>query len=95
MPNPVIVGLGTTALAILLPDSRVLKSPHFETNGHIQTEVEAKVYERFSESPPPPFLLRYYGRLDGGIILEYAENGNIRHYRSKITDPPDEKIIFR
>jgi hypothetical protein len=76
-----VIGLGTTGLAALIPDSRrVIKIPHTEPDAHARCAVEAKVYERLTRPPGnlSPTILRYYGKDEYGIILEYAEEGGLR-----------------
>lgn len=40
-------------------------------------ERERRVYERLGRNPG---ILRYYGPVENGILLEYAHNGSIRQY---------------
>jgi hypothetical protein len=98
MPDRSFLGLGTTALAVLLPDNhRVLKSPHPELDARTRLEVEAKVYQRFADSrcPSPSSILRYYGRVRDGIILEYAEKGELRGYLRRARRKVESGAVFR
>jgi hypothetical protein len=98
MPDRSFLGLGTTALAVLLPDNRrVLKSPHPEPDARARLEVEAKVYQRFADSrcPSPSSILRYYGRAGDGIILEYAEKGELRGYLRRAMGNVERGAVFR
>jgi len=88
MSNRSVLGLGTTALAVLLPNTKqVVKSPHPELSARARSEVEVKVYERFAGSRHIrlPSILQYYGRSEDGITLEYAENFTLREFLRKPT----------
>jgi hypothetical protein len=92
-----IIGLGTTGVAALIPNSqRVIKYLHPEPNAYERCAVEANVYERLTRSLRNSCLtiLRYYGRDEHGIILEFAENGTVRAYMRKAC-PQSNVLLLR
>ena len=77
-----IRGGGATALVAQLPGTdTVIKLSHGDENDNKRCAVEVQVYERFeSKADRPDSILRYYGKNEYGIILEYAETGMLRQF---------------
>ncbi|KAK6002023.1 hypothetical protein QM012_002513 [Aureobasidium pullulans] len=95
---------GHTSTIYLLPSqinattALICKSvhPHFATT---LFPVEKLVYERFSAAhDAPSTLLTYHGIHDdipAGLILEYAEQGNLQDWLFSVAEPPDEALLYR
>jgi serine/threonine protein kinase len=93
------IGGGTSGVAALIPGTTtVLKFPHGDEDECERCDREAEVYEHIKSSPDhcPTSLLRYRGRNEYGILLEYADHGPVRHYlRKPTTQPPEVAVILR
>jgi hypothetical protein len=50
-------------------------------------DVARRVYERLNSGVQHDGLLRYYGSLDQGLILEYACNKSLRDYVTTKSSP--------
>lgn len=95
---------GHTSTIYLLPpqtnatESLICKSvhPHFATT---LFPVEKEVYERFSAaSDAPASLLTYHGThtdIPSGLILEFAENGNLQDWLLNTAEPPSNALLYR
>jgi serine/threonine protein kinase len=64
--------------------------------------AEKTAYERFTARKAPLTILKYHGvdeNHPGGLLLEYAENGNLRDYLWQCTvverRPPPPELIYR
>jgi serine/threonine protein kinase len=90
---------GHTSTVYLLPDQiipLVCKSihPHY---ADILLPTEQEAYERFSSHDPPPSLLSYHGvhdEIPAGIILEYAELGNLHDWLLE-GNVPSKELLFK
>ncbi|KAI9848564.1 MAG: hypothetical protein M1837_007233 [Sclerophora amabilis] len=73
-------GIGTTGFVALLSPT-VLKFPHGDGQETINCDKERDVYETFQGKSAPSSILEYRGATTlHGILLEYAELGNVRQY---------------
>ena len=91
-------GGGTTGLVAQLPGTdTVIKFSHGSKDEDARCAVEAQVYERFiaSKLDRPDSILRYDGKTDRGIILEYAETGTLRQFLRNTDYSPQPDILFR
>lgn len=95
---------GHTSTIYLLPPQNnattplVCKSvhPHFATT---LFPVEKLVYERFSAAQDAPAgLLTYHGihtDIPSGLILEFAEQGNLQDWMFSVAEPPSEALLYK
>lgn len=70
---------GSTCYIGRIDDKTVLKYP-FNDDYKRFVVAEAGIYEALGTHP---HILKYYGRNDYGIVLEYAANGAVKHYLQK------------
>ena len=88
---------GHTSTPYLLPNLSsplICKSihPHY---ADILLPIETEVYERFSSHDPPQSLLPYHGihdKIPAGIILEFAELGNVQDWVLEAQVPTTEML---
>jgi hypothetical protein len=94
-----LIGRGIGGVATLISGTTtVLKFPHGDEGECERCDREAEVYEhlKISPDPCPTSLLRYRGRNEYGILLEYADYRPVRHYLRKPTmQPPEVTVILR
>lgn len=91
-------GSGTTGLVAQLPGTdTVIKFSHGSKDEDARCAVEAQVYELFEESKldRPDSILRYHGKTERGIILEYAETGTLRQFLRNADYSPQPDLLFR
>ncbi len=83
------VGYGTSGTVALYPDTNtVVKFPHSAAGeddilgARPRCQREKEAYERLATPGRPTTILTYLGPSldDRGILLEYAENGNVEEY---------------
>lgn len=67
---------GSTCYIGIIDDKTVLKY-HFNDDYKGFVEVEAQIFEALGTHP---HILKYYGKNDYGLILEYAANGTVKDY---------------
>jgi serine/threonine protein kinase len=79
---------GHTSTVYLLPNQTnisttvICKSIHAHF-ADVLLPIEKEAYQRFSSNNPPPSLLTYHGihdEIPAGIILEFAESGNLQDW---------------
>jgi hypothetical protein len=93
---------GHTSTVYLLPNQAntstavICKSihPHF---ADVLLPIEKEAYQRFSSNDPPPSLLSYYGIHDeiaAGIVLEFAESGNLQDWLH-VGHKPNSELLYK
>ena len=91
-----IIAFGTTGLVARYPNiSKVIKIPHGgEQDARDRSAIESKIYQHFDQSRNrPSSIIRYFDTLDGNIILEFAENGDVRRFLRRREAPPESIIL--
>lgn len=93
---------GHTSTVYLLPNQAntstavICKSihPHF---ADVLLPVEKEAYQRFSSNDAPPSLLSYYGihdEIPAGIVLEFAESGNLQDWLLE-GHKPNSELLYK
>lgn len=71
---------GITSMVYLDSSSNtVIKYPH-QVEEEPAIEVERQIYERFQQHGGHEGLLKFHGKFESGIRLEYARTNGLRHY---------------
>lgn len=83
-----IVGTGLVGMVALREDCKTVIK--FAPSNTFQNfiDVERRVYERLNSGAPHDGILKYYGSLDQGLILEYAYNKSLRDYVAHHKEQP-------
>lgn len=83
-----VIGAGLVGIVALREDRKtVIKFAPSNTFQHF-IDVERRVYERLNSGTQHDGLLKYYGSLDQGLILEYACNKSLRDYVAHHKEQP-------
>jgi serine/threonine protein kinase len=83
-----VIGAGLVGIVALREDRKtVIKFAPSNTFQHF-IDVERRVYERLNSGIQHDGLLKYYGSLDQGLILEYACNKLLRDYVAHYKEQP-------
>ena len=91
-------GGGTSGLVALFPGTKkVIKFSLGAEDEVARCTVEGQIYERFhtSHHRRPGSILDHFGTTKQGIILEYAENGNLRQYLQNTNTAVNAQTILR
>ncbi|KAF2498805.1 kinase-like protein [Lophium mytilinum] len=93
---------GYTATVYRIPGTKKVCKISLEKCQHTNFLAEKIAYERFAARKPPSTIPRYYGideNHPGGLLLEYAEKGNLRDYLFLCNmieqSPPSPELIYR
>jgi hypothetical protein len=89
-----IVSWGNTGMVCLDASSQtVVKSPHGEEDEEA-IAIERRIYERISKQGGHKGLLRYHGRYESGIRLEFVCNNTLRSFVGKPTKDINIKNLW-
>ncbi|MCJ1246799.1 hypothetical protein MMC30_004008 [Trapelia coarctata] len=91
-------GGGTSGLVAQLPGTHtVIKFPLGAPDENARCAIEEQVYERFHASKlhRPDSILRYDGKTEHGILLEYAETGTLREFLRNADSAPQPDVLLR
>ncbi|KAE8355112.1 kinase-like domain-containing protein [Aspergillus coremiiformis] len=92
-----IIAFGTTGLIVRYPDHlRVAKIPHGgDSDARDRSSIESEIYQHFNQlRNRPSSILQYFETSNGTIILEFAENGDVRRFLRKRKAPLEYMMIL-
>ncbi|KAB8239984.1 kinase-like domain-containing protein [Aspergillus flavus] len=91
-----IIAFGTTGVVARYPDSlKVAKIPHGgDPDARDRSSIELKIYQHFHQlQNRPSSILQYFDTSNGNIILEFAENGDVRRFLRKGKVPSEYMLL--
>ena len=81
---------GSTCYIGFLPGQKTVLKYAFNDDNRSYVEVEARIFDALGSHP---HILKYHGKNEHGLILDYAANGSVKQYLEKTPSTPTKQRV--
>lgn len=81
---------GSTCYIGFLPGQKTVLKYAFNDDNRSYVEVEARIFDALGSHP---HILKYHGKNEHGLILDYAANGSVKQYLEKSPFTPTKQRV--